>query len=160
MYTSPRHSLIDHSLNFNSTFSERKLKFAIAKAMIQFKARRYLGNSVYHPLGKLFEAVTDQLLNTDEGTHSIAIKLRNVGNEDLEYVKVDLNSLDAHGLLVYGTYKTIADIEPNETEEMSFEVEAFRTTDVYIILMPPRPRLIPLGIATDISRSWKRDGRT
>src|SRR5512136_2298191 len=70
----------------------------------------------------------------DEGTHTVAIKLRNIGNEDLKYVKVDLNSLDGHGLLVYGTYKTIEEIKQNETEEISFEVDAFRTTDVYIIL--------------------------
>ena len=72
--------------------------------------------------------------SVDEGTHSIAIKLRNVGNEDLEYVKVDLNSLDGHGLVVYGTYKTIAKINHGETEEVSFEVDASRRTNVYIIL--------------------------
>lgn len=47
---------------------------------------------------------------------------------------MDLNSLDGHGLLVYGTYKTIPEIQQNETEEISFEVDAYRTTDVYIIL--------------------------
>jgi hypothetical protein len=70
----------------------------------------------------------------DEGTHSIIIKLRNVGNEDLKYVKVDLNALDSHGILIYGTYKTIPEINQNETEEVSFEVDGYRTTDVYIIL--------------------------
>jgi len=72
--------------------------------------------------------------SVDEGTHSIVIKLRNIGKEELKYVKVDLNSLDGHGLVVYGTYKTIEEIKQNETEEISFEVDAFRTTDVYIIL--------------------------
>ena len=72
--------------------------------------------------------------SVDEGTHSVVIKLRNVGDEDLRYVKVDLNSLDGHGLLVYGTFKTITEIKRNETEEVSFEVEASRTADVYIIL--------------------------
>ena len=70
----------------------------------------------------------------DKGTHSLAIKLRNIGDEDLKYVKVDLNSLDSHGLTVYGTYKTIEEIKHNETEEISFEVDAYRTTDIYIIL--------------------------
>jgi hypothetical protein len=46
----------------------------------------------------------------------VTIKLRNIGNEDLKYVKVDLNSLDGHGLLIYGTYKTIEGTKQDETE--------------------------------------------
>ncbi len=70
----------------------------------------------------------------DQGTHSITIRLRNIGDEDLSYVKVDLNSRDSHGIVVYGTYKTIQEIKRNETEEISFEVDALRSTDVYFIL--------------------------
>ncbi|MDQ1281129.1 MAG: anaerobic magnesium-protoporphyrin monomethyl ester cyclase [Thermoproteota archaeon] len=61
LYRAPRHSLIDHSLNFNSTFSERKLKFAIAKATVQFQVRKYLGNIIYYPIEKPFEIVTNQV---------------------------------------------------------------------------------------------------
>ena len=54
-----RHQLIDHSLNFECDFSERKLKMAIAKATIQFRIRRYLGRSLYLLIGKPFEILTD-----------------------------------------------------------------------------------------------------
>jgi len=57
----PRHSFIDHTLNFQSSFSEKKLKFAIVKAMVQFKAKKYLGNFVYPLVGKPFEVLTDRI---------------------------------------------------------------------------------------------------
>ena len=58
---SKRHSLIDHRLNFEHDFSERKLKFAIAKATIQFRIRHHLGKSVYLLIGKPFELLTDMI---------------------------------------------------------------------------------------------------
>jgi len=52
-------SLIRHKLLYGSSFSERKLKFAIGKAQVQFYGRRFLGDSAYGLLGAPFEGLTD-----------------------------------------------------------------------------------------------------
>jgi len=57
--TAPKHSLVDHSLSFESSFSETKLKFAIIKATIQFRTKKHLTNAIYSVIGKPFEIVTD-----------------------------------------------------------------------------------------------------
>jgi hypothetical protein len=54
-----RRSLIDHKLNFQSSFSENKLKFAIIKAMVKFRIRKHFGQFTYSIIGKPFEASTD-----------------------------------------------------------------------------------------------------
>lgn len=59
-----RRRFIDHTLNFQSPFSEAKLKFAIVKAMAQHKFRKRLGNSLYTLLGKPFETLTDHVFKT------------------------------------------------------------------------------------------------
>ncbi len=51
--------LIRHKLLYGSNFSERKLKFAIGKAQLQFMGRRFLGNSAYDLVGAPFEGLTD-----------------------------------------------------------------------------------------------------
>jgi anaerobic magnesium-protoporphyrin IX monomethyl ester cyclase len=53
--------LIDQHLTFGSEFSEFKLKFAIVKAAIQFRIRRYLGEKGYRLVGKPFEKITDNM---------------------------------------------------------------------------------------------------
>lgn len=54
-----RWSLVDHSLIYDSDFSEFKLKFGIAKATIQHHLRKHTGRYGYTLLGTLFECVTD-----------------------------------------------------------------------------------------------------
>jgi anaerobic magnesium-protoporphyrin IX monomethyl ester cyclase len=51
--------LIDHSLLYDSDFSEFKLKFAIAKAAIQHRVWKYGGKWGYRLFGTPFEALTD-----------------------------------------------------------------------------------------------------
>ncbi|MGA2523134.1 MAG: radical SAM protein [Candidatus Bathyarchaeia archaeon] len=51
--------LIRHKLLYASGFSERKLKFAIGKAHVQFYGRKYLGKVGYSILGKPFERLSD-----------------------------------------------------------------------------------------------------
>ncbi len=51
--------LTEHKLLFHSTFSEAKLQFAILKAMVQFKLRKYLGTRIYKLIGMPFERLTD-----------------------------------------------------------------------------------------------------
>lgn len=56
-----KRGLVDHELLFQSSFSEKKLKFAVAKAMIQFHLNKRLGNYFYSVLGKPLELATDGL---------------------------------------------------------------------------------------------------
>jgi anaerobic magnesium-protoporphyrin IX monomethyl ester cyclase len=52
-------SLVRHKLLVDSGFSERKLKFAIAKAQMQYRFRKHLGEKGYRLVGRPFEYVTD-----------------------------------------------------------------------------------------------------
>ena len=53
--------MIDHHLAFKSIFSEFKLKFAIAKAGVQFRTTKYLGPNGYAIFGEPFEKITDSV---------------------------------------------------------------------------------------------------
>jgi anaerobic magnesium-protoporphyrin IX monomethyl ester cyclase len=52
-------SLIDHSLLYDSEFSEFKLKFAIAKGAVQHRVWKHGGKWAYWLFGSPFEALTD-----------------------------------------------------------------------------------------------------
>jgi anaerobic magnesium-protoporphyrin IX monomethyl ester cyclase len=52
-------ALIRHKLLYGSSFSETKLKFAIGKAQVQFRGRRFLGNGVYNVFGAPLERLSD-----------------------------------------------------------------------------------------------------
>ena len=52
-------NLVKHKLLFDANISERKLKFAIVKGMIQFYIQKYMGNAGYTLFGKPFERLTD-----------------------------------------------------------------------------------------------------
>jgi anaerobic magnesium-protoporphyrin IX monomethyl ester cyclase len=56
-------NLVKHKLLFNSGLSERKLKFAIIKGMIQFYIRKHLGKNGYKLLGTPFENLTNTIYN-------------------------------------------------------------------------------------------------
>lgn len=51
--------LIDHTLLYDSDFSEFRLKFAIAKGAIQHRIMKRGGKTGYELIGKPFEAITD-----------------------------------------------------------------------------------------------------
>jgi anaerobic magnesium-protoporphyrin IX monomethyl ester cyclase len=53
--------LMDQYLEFNSQFSEFKLKFAITKAAVQFLIRKHLGSAGYTLLGEPFEKITNAI---------------------------------------------------------------------------------------------------
>ncbi|MGZ3882555.1 MAG: B12-binding domain-containing radical SAM protein, partial [Flavisolibacter sp.] len=55
--------LVKHKLLFDSRLSERKLKFAIVKGMVQFYIRKHLGRNGYKFLGTPFEDLTDAFYN-------------------------------------------------------------------------------------------------
>jgi anaerobic magnesium-protoporphyrin IX monomethyl ester cyclase len=52
-------SLIRHKLLCDSGFSEKKLKFAIYKAQLQYKCRKHVGETGYSIVGRPFEYLTD-----------------------------------------------------------------------------------------------------
>lgn len=54
-------TLVKHKLMFTSSFSERKLKFAITKGMMQSWIRKYLKAKGYKLIGEPFERVTDSV---------------------------------------------------------------------------------------------------
>jgi len=56
-------NLVKHKLLFDSRLSERKLKFAIIKGMIQFYVRKHLGKNGYKLLGTPFETLTNTIYN-------------------------------------------------------------------------------------------------
>ncbi len=56
-------NLIKHKLLFSSNMSERKLKFAIFKGMIQFYLQKYTGKNGYKLFGRPFESFTDSIYN-------------------------------------------------------------------------------------------------
>jgi anaerobic magnesium-protoporphyrin IX monomethyl ester cyclase len=51
--------LIRHKLLYGSSFSEKKLKFAIGKAQLQFRGRKFLGDRAYEVIGAPLEGLTD-----------------------------------------------------------------------------------------------------
>lgn len=53
------YSLIRHKLLYASGFSENKLKFAIAKAQVQFNCHKYLGEAGYTLFGQPFESLSN-----------------------------------------------------------------------------------------------------
>lgn len=55
-----QHRLVDHTLTFESTFSEGKLKFAIVKAMLQFNAKKHL-KPIYFLVRGPLEILTDNI---------------------------------------------------------------------------------------------------
>jgi anaerobic magnesium-protoporphyrin IX monomethyl ester cyclase len=58
--------LVDHELHFKSEFSEFKLKFAIVKATVQFRIRKYFGDRGYSIVGRLFEKISDMIFRSLE----------------------------------------------------------------------------------------------
>ena len=56
-----RIKLIDHSLEFQYEFSEFKLKFAIFKAVMQFRIKKYFGDLGDRIFGKPFKLITDKI---------------------------------------------------------------------------------------------------
>ncbi len=70
-----------------------------------------------------------------EGNHWLTVKLRNIGKEDLKFLKAQLNSLDSSSFIVDRLPKSFLELKVNETEEVPFEVTAFKTGDISVSLV-------------------------
>ena len=75
----------------------------------------------------------------EKGTNWVTLKLKNVGNETLADLDVQLHSVDTYNLTVYGTWwigagQHIAELGPNKESQLVFRVNAIGSADVYATL--------------------------
>jgi hypothetical protein len=76
----------------------------------------------------------------DEGNNWVTLKLKNMGNETLENLDVQLHSLDTYNLLVHGTSEGfgagqyLSELKPNEEKEIAFQINASGSADLYITI--------------------------
>lgn len=67
----------------------------------------------------------------EPGMRWLALRLKNIGTQNLTALDVKLNSLDAYSISVGGTGSYIALLEPQEEKTRAFQVSANITTQVY-----------------------------
>jgi hypothetical protein len=72
----------------------------------------------------------------EKGTNWVTLKLKNIGNEPLEELDVQLHSVDTYNLPVYGSWwegagHHIAKLGPNWEKDVAFRVNAIGSADVY-----------------------------
>lgn len=75
----------------------------------------------------------------EKGTNWVTLKLKNIGNETLTDLDVQLHSGDTYNLTVYGTWWTgggqhITALAPSEQNEVVFRVNAIGSADTYATL--------------------------
>ena len=79
----------------------------------------------------------------DVGANWVTLKLKNIGNEILRYLDVQLHSLDTYNLTVYGTGlfgagQYLQELKPGEEKEEAFRVNAVGSANVYITIKARR----------------------
>jgi hypothetical protein len=72
----------------------------------------------------------------DRGTNWVTLKLKNIGNELLRGLDVQLHSVDTYNLSVFGTWwvgagQHIWELRPGKENEMVFRVNAIGSADTY-----------------------------
>lgn len=70
----------------------------------------------------------------DKGTHWVTLEIKNVGEETLTGLDVNLNSLDSYCISVLGTGKYLMDLKSNEEEAIPFQVTSTGTGRLYATL--------------------------
>jgi hypothetical protein len=74
----------------------------------------------------------------DRGTSWVTLKLKNIGNETLEGLDVELHSLDTYSLAVSGAWwhgaHYLTEIGPNKEKELVFQVNATGPADVWVLV--------------------------
>ncbi len=73
----------------------------------------------------------------DKGVHWLYLDLKNIGNETLKRLDVQLHSLDTLNLNfpVYGAGQYLAELKPGEKRETIFRVNAYGSADVYATII-------------------------
>ncbi len=87
-----------------------------------------MGNiKIRHPIE--FEIIPERV---ERGTKWVTMRIRNLSDNTLKNLDVNLNSRDSFFLEPLGTGKYIFELKPNEEELLPFQVQASATTDVYV----------------------------
>lgn len=73
----------------------------------------------------------------DKGTHWLKLKLKNIGNETLKRLDVQLHSLDTSNLSfpIYGTGHYFEEFRPDEEKEVVFRVNAYGPASLYATII-------------------------
>ncbi|MCJ7631738.1 hypothetical protein MUP77_04985 [Candidatus Bathyarchaeota archaeon] len=72
--------------------------------------------------------------SVDRGVNWLTLKIRNIGAEALRGLDVRLHSTDTFCLSVYGVGDYIADLEPNEEEEVVIRVSVSGSANMYFTI--------------------------
>jgi hypothetical protein len=72
----------------------------------------------------------------EKGNNWVTLKLKNIGNETIKELDIQLHSLDTYNLTVYGAWlfgagHYLYELKPEEEQEMVFRVNAYGSADVY-----------------------------
>jgi hypothetical protein len=75
----------------------------------------------------------------EKGSNWVTLKLKNIGNETLTDLDVQLHSVDTYNLSIFGSWfygagQLIAKLEPNEEKDLLFRVNAMGSADAYATL--------------------------
>jgi hypothetical protein len=74
----------------------------------------------------------------DKGTHWLTLELKNIGNETLKRLDVQLHSRDTLNLsfpVVYETGHYLAEFKPGDEREVVFRVSAYGSADAYATII-------------------------
>jgi len=67
----------------------------------------------------------------DNGIHWVSLRLKNIGNEELENLNIKAHTLDSYSINILGTEQHVSKLSPNEETIISFQIEAAVTGEVY-----------------------------
>jgi hypothetical protein len=70
----------------------------------------------------------------DTGTHWVTLKLKNIGDKTLRYLKIYLNSMDSNNLSIIKNGEYVSELKPDEGEVLLFQVSAKRSTRICVSL--------------------------
>ena len=68
----------------------------------------------------------------DKGISWLTLTLKNIGNETLKRLDIQLHSLDTHYLMISGPGNYLADLAPSKERELIFRIDALGSADVYV----------------------------
>lgn len=66
------------------------------------------------------------------GKSQVSLKIKNIGEEEIETLEIGLSSLDQSLLEVQDSLKWLSNIHPGETAIIPYDISAFSTTKVHI----------------------------
>lgn len=70
----------------------------------------------------------------DPGRSWVTLSLKNIGNQDLTGLEVNLNSLDAYSVSALGTGSYVSTLKADEEQSIPFQLSANRTASLYVTI--------------------------